>query len=213
MVYDATVPKLSLLVATVPARASLLSRLLWTLESQLVDGVEVLIHAAPDLPIGTKSNELYAAASGEFVARIDDDDLVAQDYVIMLADVLDLGADFVGFKILHTVNGVYDAEYPHDYTRGQTEPGAVIRGISAQMVLPTEVVRGVSFGNSYHDDFAWAQAVTKVFTPKMPAYIDRALYHYDYWPAHSLPTAPDGLNRPQRSVGAWPYDRRKFRWI
>lgn len=213
MVYDATVPKLSLLVATVPARASLLSRLLWTLESQLIEDVEVLIHADPGKSIGDKSNEMYAAASGDFVARIDDDDTVAQDYVVMLTDVLDLGADFIGFKVLHTIGGVYSAEYPHDYSRGVTDPGAAIRGISAQMVLPTAVAREVSFGNGYHDDFAWARAVTQTWKPSLPAYIDRALYHYDYWPAHSLPSVPDGLDRPQRDVGTWPYDEGKFRWI
>lgn len=201
---------------TIESRASLLSRLLWTLQPQLTDEVEVLVHNTELTPVGTKTDELHTAATGQFAAQIGDDDLVSSDYVSSILRELNAGADFVGFSVLHTINGAYGAEYPHDPTRGRTVPGAKIRGMSTLMAIPTEVRRAHPFGNGYHDDFTWAAAIERDWKPQKPAYVDRALYHYDYWPAHSLPTVPEngGTNRPgQRFVDLWPFDREKFTWV
>lgn len=202
---------LTIAVATVPSRASLLSRLLWTLSAQLEPRVEVLVHGGP-APLGDKSNEMWALARGRFVARCDDDDLVSADYVSSLLLALDAGADFVGFNVLYTVDGTFVGEYPHDYERGENHPGASVRSVSPMMVLPTEVARRHPHGNVRTSDFEWAGAVMRDWKPQQPVYIDRVLYHYDCRPDHSL--SPSGeVPLAQRDVGKWPYDPERFRWV
>lgn len=204
---------LTIAIATIPSRSSLLSRLLWTLEQQLNGNVEVLVHTNPTLPLGDKSNEMWAQADGEYVVRVDDDDLVSNDYMSRVTNELVMGADYVGYNALYTVNGRYSGVYPHDIERGTNDPGSDIRALSPMMVVPTKVARAHSHGNNTTSDFDWSQAVMRSWTPEHPVYIDRVLYHYDCWPAYSLPTTPDGVTRAQRDVGWWPYDRKQFRWV
>jgi len=74
--------ELSILICTHPNRTMLLSRMLRHLNQQLVDGVEVII----ELNIDTKSrgasrNRLLDKANGKYCVSVDEDDVVADDYV------------------------------------------------------------------------------------------------------------------------------------
>ena len=88
-----------------------MSRLLCALEPQITQNVEVLVHRDATKPLGQKSDEMWREASGEYVARIDDDDLVSSDYAWAIISNLVGGADYVGFTALYTVNGEYVAYY------------------------------------------------------------------------------------------------------
>lgn len=204
---------LTISIATVQSRSSLLSRLLWTLEQQLNNNIEVLVHTHPTLPLGDKSNQMWAEADGEFIMRVDDDDLVSSDYVFRVTNELVMGADYVSYNALYTLNGRFSGVYPHDIERGVNDPSSDIRALSPMMVIPTEVARTHPHGNNMTSDFDWSEAVMRSWKPDNPVYIDRVLYHYDCWPMHSLPNTPDGMMRPQRDVGQWPYNRERFRWI
>lgn len=205
--------RLTLCVATVPSRTSLLSRLLWTLEPQLRGDVEVLVHADPMKPLGVKSNEMWREASGDYVARIDDDDLVSSDYVTQIMARLATGHDYVGFTALYTVDGQYVGEYEHDWEHGSNEHWSMVRAVSPIMVVPTSVALKYAHGNERESDFEWSDRVHNGYQPLKPASIKRVLYHYDSWPEHSLPNTPDGVKRKQRDVGTWPYTPSKFKMM
>lgn len=96
----------SILIPTISTRTALYQRLLDRLNPQLVDGVEVVTNTDDgELTIGQKRNELLREAKGDYIAFIDDDDLVCPSYVPSIIQALACKPDCVGFKIRRFVDG------------------------------------------------------------------------------------------------------------
>lgn len=74
--------KLSILICSLEKRRRSLSELLKTLNPQINKYVEVLVETDNgQASIGAKRNHLLRQAKGEYVAFVDDDDMVSLDYV------------------------------------------------------------------------------------------------------------------------------------
>jgi len=74
--------RLSILICSIIERAKLLHRLLVHLKVQMTDAVEVITEIDNcEMTIGEKRNKLLSRAQGDYVAFIDDDDLVSDDYI------------------------------------------------------------------------------------------------------------------------------------
>ena len=98
---------LSILIPTLDSRAAFLAELMSILTPQLTSEVEVLTEIDDGtLSIGHKRNALLQRASGEYVCFIDDDDLIACDYVEKVLAAAAAGPDCVGMHLLHFVDGV-----------------------------------------------------------------------------------------------------------
>lgn len=99
----AVVVKLSILMPALACRESLRLRLMEVLQPQIDqfrDQVELLVDLDDGSHcIGRKRNELLARACGQYVCHIDDDDLVAPNYVQSVLDAIDRQPDCVGFKV------------------------------------------------------------------------------------------------------------------
>jgi hypothetical protein len=209
--------ELSILIPTVSSRRSLLSRLLWTLEPQVrmfAGQVEVLVHADDRVGVGTKCDEMFHNAQGRFVVSVDDDDLVTPDYVSAVMEGIwrQTVPDFVGYRILYTRDGVYQAEIVHDPARGQNHSGTWLRHISLKCPIRRDLVLSApQFTDRPGGDFRWLEGLIRVHPVWDTVFIDRCLYHYDFWDGHTLGPAP-GSAAPQRDVGLYPYDTALFRW-
>jgi hypothetical protein len=213
---------LSILIPTMPGRESLLSRLLWTLERQrrhweVEDQIEVIVHTSPDKGVGTKCNEMLAVARGRMSVSIDDDDLVASDYLMWLDSTLrESEIDFIGYRILYTLNGRYQYEIEHDALNGLegNRSGTSRRAVTLKCPVRTEIARQFPFSDSVGGDFAWCEAVLKSDLVKEAEYIDQALYYYDFWDRHTLGPNPEtAAGVPARDVGMWPFEEGKFKWM
>jgi glycosyltransferase involved in cell wall biosynthesis len=100
-------PRFSILLATVLAREKMFALLRAHLLKQ-AEGKPVEIVVACDnkeISIGKKRQQLLERATGDYVAFIDDDDWVADDYVDRILAALESGPDCVGFLITCTTNG------------------------------------------------------------------------------------------------------------
>ena len=155
---------LTICIPTIPERQSLLSRLLWTLEQQTRNGLEVLISDG-HRPMGDKLNEMFAHAQGDYVVAVDDDDLVASDYVLRLNATTRLlgsfggeGVDFIGYDILWLEDGKYAGRVSHQID-GDTSWSTLDRGVSPKCPVRTEIARRVRFGNEYTADRKWSAEV------------------------------------------------------
>lgn len=74
--------RLSILVCSIRSRKKQLTRLMDVLNPQVKSNVEVLIETdGGQMSIGTKRNKLLSLAQGDYVAFVDEDDLVSLDYV------------------------------------------------------------------------------------------------------------------------------------
>jgi len=83
-------PVLSILILTLEERKDYLDRLMGILEPQLNDKVEVIIESDNrENPIGKKRNNAIARATGRYIAFIDDDDRVADDYVQTIVGIVE----------------------------------------------------------------------------------------------------------------------------
>jgi Glycosyl transferase family 2 len=98
---------LSILIPTLESRAAFLAELMSVLTPQLTSDVEVLTEIdSGTMSIGQKRNALLQRASSEYVCFVDDDDLVASDYVEKILAAAASGPDCVGMHLLHFVDGV-----------------------------------------------------------------------------------------------------------
>lgn len=213
--------ELSILIATVSARKSLLSRVLSNLQGQLYlypGQVEVIIHRGEWEPMGQKFNELYRAASGRLAVQVDDDDQVSADFVTSILDHSP-GHDFVGYKIRVTFWGELAAEtYPVDPVLYRVRGSMLaprpdhVRLISPKCPILTEQAQRFRFPSYFGADHVFIADLIRDGYPFRPTYVDKVLYWYDCWPEQSLGGSPETWT-PQRQIKPYSYDPNAFIWI
>jgi glycosyltransferase involved in cell wall biosynthesis len=97
---------LSLLIPGVPKHLSATVRLLNVLQAQDDPRLEVIMHYDNmRVPLGKKRNAMAAQARGKFVAHIDDDDLVTDDFVSRLLPECEADVDLIAYDATCSLNG------------------------------------------------------------------------------------------------------------
>lgn len=178
-------PRLSLLLATVENRADLFAKLYAHLEAQAKDKPVELVVAcdAKQISIGKKRQNLLEQAKGDYVAFIDDDDWVADDYVDRILTALEASPDCVGFLINCTSNGgpVRKAITSMRYPRWiENHDGyAHCRSIYHKSVVKRELALKVGFPDMrYAEDRWFSDGIMRIV--KTEAFVDAVLYHYRF---------------------------------
>ena len=179
--------KLSVLVCSLTRRTKYLERLLAVLQPQLTDEVELLIETDDGkLTTGQKRNILLEKATGEYVAFVDDDDLVASSYVQKILEAVKTEPDVVGIHLHHFENDVLHGMTYHslkynswwhernkdlpgltNYYRNPNHINPVKRTIALQVKFPS-AVRG--------EDKDYSMRLLPLL--KTEVFIDEALYYY-----------------------------------
>ncbi len=93
------IPRLSILIATVPDREIPFSVLKHELDRQAKGlPVEIVVDSSPrgSISIGAKRQKMNEGAKGEYVVHIDDDDWVPPEYVLTVVNALGSNPDCVG---------------------------------------------------------------------------------------------------------------------
>jgi glycosyltransferase involved in cell wall biosynthesis len=104
-------PTLSILICSLVSRQAKLDRLLRSLYGQIAmlndaTKVEVLFHIDnKEITTGTKRNCLLDKARGEYIAFIDDDDEVYDNYIRLQLQGCDSGCDCIGSQGHYSING------------------------------------------------------------------------------------------------------------
>jgi glycosyltransferase involved in cell wall biosynthesis len=209
----------SILICGVPERYHLIQPLLYSLlETQAVgrmSDIELLyLLDNKRRTVGAKRNALLAAANGEFISFIDDDDMVAPDYVKRIHDAMlqakrsDMAPDVLCFgqrATLHPHGIVHECSYslkhwkerPAD-SRRQLAPAPGPDGKPLPNVLlwsgppaHTMVWRRSAIGDArfpeqqFGEDVAWVDAVCERATSEMQLGGD-PLYFYQFDQERSL---------------------------
>jgi glycosyltransferase involved in cell wall biosynthesis len=174
---------LSILIPTVAGREHKLARLMRGLEPQLRLDVEVLIFPdARSMSIGEKRNRLVDLASGDYIAFVDDDDQVTDDYVSSITSMLaQRRPDVLCFSVLVFGHGqpkicryhpsFTHADLPREYKRKPNHIMPWRRQLAERVRFPS-----VSFG----EDTQWAESMSHL--AKSVCTINRHLYKYLYDP-------------------------------
>lgn len=181
----ATSPLWTILVPTLGQREALFRRLLGVLLPQLDEHagrVRVLgwwNNGSPS--IGEIRDGLVAAAEGEYVSFIDDDDLVPEYYVAEIVNALASRPDHVGFKIEYSENGDVCEIVEHSLrwrSWGRTD-GVLHRDFTHIDPVRTAFARAGSFARARAgraEDRVWVKQVRMHLVTE--SYIDKIMYHY-----------------------------------
>lgn len=212
--------KLSILIPTIPERESMLSRLLWCIENQLNDEVEILIYKDNgEIPYGQKVSKMISISKGEYIVIIDDDDLIADDYIETILKNIELNPDFIGYNLLYTNNGKFQFIIEHNYNnKSWYGQNLEHRGFSPKCVIKKDIFSKFIFGDNYNSDQIISKEIDNSDLIKNSIFINRCMYFYDYWSDYALGASNKDnsfINHVhiQRDVGIYPFNKEKFIWI
>jgi len=99
-------PSLSILICTLDRRKEYLDRLIRCLSAQTTSEVEIITDHHPTDSIGTKRDRLLSKATGEYCVFIDDDDLVAPNYIPLILKAIESKPDVVDINLIMTTDGI-----------------------------------------------------------------------------------------------------------
>ena len=164
-------------VLTIPERKTELERILGILQYQIADRKDVAVLVADqDWPVPAKRNWCLENAQGQYVNFVDDDDLVAHDYVDSIWPLLD-GVDYIGFKQQYYLDGRkgHVAHHSLQYKEWYGDNTGWHRDVSHLNPIRTEIARqGLFGGGLLSEDDEWAKQVN----PVTEHFIDKILYMY-----------------------------------
>lgn len=106
---------LSILICHIPTRQKQLARLKAIIDAQTNPAVEVLVDAGTG-HTGLKRNRLVGKSSGKYVAFVDDDDIVAYNYIDLVTAAIAGEPDCVGIVGIVRKNGCQDWTFRHSIT-------------------------------------------------------------------------------------------------
>ncbi len=187
-----TRPLLSILMATMPSRRAIKQRITAQLARQFLDlhapaEVQMIDDEAPG-QVGAKRQRLLERATGDYVAFVDDDDLLAPDYLARILAALESRPDVVGIvvkitlrdeplpRIPFTEHSLRHRDVPDKAGNGPHRVPNHLNPMRRDLALQAGY-RDMSWGED--TDFALRVLPllqTEVFTG--PEW----LYHYDWWP-------------------------------
>jgi hypothetical protein len=175
---------LSILICTIPKRKDLLERLVAELRSQILQSkkeVEILIDGREGT-IGAKSQRLIEKAQSEYVAFIDDDDMVSSDYLSSILYALETKPDVVGFMGWITTNGRNKTNFKISKECGYNKTGRGYERFNNHLSpVKREIALQIGYKDvSWQEDYDYALRLTNSGLIKTERFISKALYYYQY---------------------------------
>lgn len=173
-----------ILISSIPHRHGQLCALLGELATQLpVPGVGVRLYRDNlEATYGAKQAALLASSQADYVSYVDDDDMVAPDYVKRILVALAEDPDYVGYPIRYTVDGQLQVPVEHSLRHGRWEntPDMLVRDISEKNPLRRHLAHLGIWEGGYAAEQQWAAGVRASGQVKTEVWIDEPMYHYQY---------------------------------
>ena len=177
--------RLSILICTIPGRESSLETLLHFLYEQKTDEVEILVEKDnKKITTGAKRNILLKKAQGDYIAFVDDDDMVSNDYIPKILEAIKTNPDCCGIEgVISNSRRGWDRKFVHSikhnkwfqdkrdgnvvYFRCPNHLSPVKRSLALKVMFP-DITQG--------EDRIYSFALLKLL--KTEVYINGPIYHY-----------------------------------
>jgi glycosyltransferase involved in cell wall biosynthesis len=177
---------LSILILTLPTRIDSYATLIKTLNQQVIQNnlmsrVQILsLCDTKEISVGEKRNILLNKSCGKYVCFIDDDDLIAPDYIIKLMNAINSNADvitFCGEYIQNTITTPFSISIVH---RGNyNHPNIFYRLPNHLCPVKREIALNCMFTDkNFGEDSDYAERINKHI--KNEFHIQDKLYFYMY---------------------------------
>ena len=184
--------KLSILILTIPNRKRMFDKLISELNNQFTDekfvpfeDYEILIQSDTDKTIGEKRNELLERARGEYIAFIDDDDMIGEDYIKCFVEGYEYKPDCYSLRGLMTWDGINPELFEHSikYTAWATTGNTIKyeRFPNHLNFIKSSIAKQVKFPHLWSaEDRDWSHELNRRQLLKKEYFIDRIIYKYQY---------------------------------
>jgi glycosyltransferase involved in cell wall biosynthesis len=191
---------LSILIPTLPTRIDCYANLIKMLnkqviENNLINRVQILsLCDTKEISVGEKRNILLNKSAGKYVCFIDDDDVIAPDYLIKLINATSSNADvitFCGDYVENTVVTPFSISMVH---RGNfNHPNLFYRLPNHLCPVKREIALSCQFTDkNFGEDSDYAERINKYI--KNEFHIQDKLYFYMYNSATSQTKPNNTLN-------------------
>lgn len=171
--------KFSILTPTIPGRETQLAALQAKIAAQPGDIEHLVLCDNRARSIGAKRQALMDIARGDYVAFVDDDDDISDDYVASLLTAIQSGADCITFHQRAIYNGIEsEVRFGVKHQDGPFTPGGItLRAPWHVCAWKRDIVTGCQFlETNYGEDLAWClQARRRI---KTGFHIPRILHTY-----------------------------------
>ena len=171
--------KLSLLVCNLAERK-------FDMQKLMHDDVEVLVLTDNgEMTIGAKRQKLLCMSRGEYVAFVDDDDEITQDYFDLALPNLDGNNDYVAVSaIMRHNNEDTIIRTSKDYEYGSLPDGSLTRPPQHWGIIRRDIALKVGFEDTSYEDRAFSQQLQKLvkkeFIIPSPTYLYNWSGYKDY---------------------------------
>lgn len=177
--------KLSVLICTLPSRKDLFKSLWDNLFSQITDEVELISWDTESATIGAKRNALLGWARGEYVAFVDDDDSVSENYISLLMEGINKGVDCCSLKGIYSIDGLMDGIFEHSLKYGSwrtTENGIKYERYPNHLnAIKSSIAKQFKFPETnWAEDHNWSKQLHESGLLKTEHYIEQPIYFYKY---------------------------------
>lgn len=177
--------KLSILIPTIVGREGLYDSIVKSLSDQY-NGTEVEICTLKDnreMLIGDKRNQLLRMANGEYVAYVDDDDMVSDNYIQLVMGGIERDVDCCSLVGEITFDGLNPKKFIHslDYTEWFEKGNIYYRSVNHLNCIKTSIARQIGFPQKNHgEDYDYSMALKLSGLLKTEHKIEQTIYYYNY---------------------------------
>lgn len=180
---------LSILIPTIERHKKLFDELMIDLLNQqqkFIGQTEILVDDREGVVTGTKRNNLISLSKGKYIAFIDSDDKVPEDYLETVLPLIETGIpDCLSLRGIMTTDGKNPEVFEHSikYSKWRTTDNYVKyeRYPNHLNVIRSTIARQFKFPEiTIGEDHVWSTKIHESGLLKNEVFIDKVLYYYKY---------------------------------
>jgi len=150
-----------------------------------VGNAEILVFCdGGTITSGEKRNILTSSAGGEYIAFVDDDDLISSSYVSAIVAGCNSNKDVITFDCDMTINGTEKQRQSFTLAGDDRTHKGGVKQMTANHLCAwhADIARSCKWDNGlgYGDDQVWYKSLLKAYDSLTETHIDEVLYHYNF---------------------------------